>query len=144
MEQTNHVQLNLWAGEDRILREDFNADNVKTEAALAEVAEVQRTMEAVLNAGNLCKFHTMTYEGTDPGVPRNPLSLIFPKKPLVILIADLTGGGSSIFVRGDSGSSGASQTWDGNTFTYSCSFSNNQMTENGHTYQVIALMTDQA
>ena len=144
MEHTRDYELTIWNAEDRIMREDFNEDNTKTEAALAEVAEAQKAMETALNSGNLCKFHTMTYEGTDPGVPRNPLSLIFPKKPLVILIADLTGGGSSIFVRGDSGSSGASQTWNGNTFTYSCSFSNNQMTENGHTYQVIALMTDQA
>lgn len=144
MQKTTNYQLNQWDKTDRIQMEDFNADNAKIEQALAEQAGVQKAMETALNSGNLCKFHTMTYEGTDPGVPRNPLSLLFPKKPLVILIADLTGGGSSIFVRGDSGSSGASQTWDGNTFTYSCSFSNNQMTENGHTYQVIALMTDQA
>lgn len=142
MKKTTNYQLNQWEKDDRIQMEDFNADNLKTEQALVDQAEAQKVLEAVINAGDWCKIHTLTYEGAEPAVPRNPLSLTFPKKPLVILITDLTAGGSSIFVRGDSGSSGASQTWDGNTFTYSCSFSNNQMTENGHTYQVIALMTD--
>lgn len=36
MNQTPNYQLNLWEGEDRILREDFNADNAKIEAALTE------------------------------------------------------------------------------------------------------------
>ena len=34
MNQTPNYQLNLWEGEDRILREDFNADNAKIEAAI--------------------------------------------------------------------------------------------------------------
>ena len=35
MEHTSNYNLSQWAGEDRILREDFNADNAKIEAALA-------------------------------------------------------------------------------------------------------------
>ena len=38
MRKTEHYQLNLWDAEDAILREDFNADNEKIEAALAEIA----------------------------------------------------------------------------------------------------------
>ena len=37
MEHTNNYNLSQWAGEDRILREDFNADNAKIEAALDAV-----------------------------------------------------------------------------------------------------------
>lgn len=36
---TEHYQLNQWEGSDRIMREDFNADNRKTEEALTELAE---------------------------------------------------------------------------------------------------------
>ena len=35
MEQTGKYGLSQWDAEDRILREDFNADNAKIEAALA-------------------------------------------------------------------------------------------------------------
>lgn len=39
MNTTEHYQLNQWDGSDRIMREDFNADNRKTEEALTELAE---------------------------------------------------------------------------------------------------------
>ena len=37
MEQTNNYGLNQWDQQDRILREDFNADNAKIEAALSTI-----------------------------------------------------------------------------------------------------------
>lgn len=39
MEHTSNYNLSQWAGEDRILREDFNADNAKIEAALQAATE---------------------------------------------------------------------------------------------------------
>lgn len=36
---TGNYQLSQWDGSDRIMREDFNADNRKTEEALTELAE---------------------------------------------------------------------------------------------------------
>ena len=38
MNQTNNYQLCQWDGEDRILRTDFNADNAKIDAAIADNA----------------------------------------------------------------------------------------------------------
>ena len=38
MQQTSHFQLSQWEGEDRILRENFNSDNAKVDAALADHA----------------------------------------------------------------------------------------------------------
>lgn len=35
MTSTEHLQLNQWAPEDRILRQDFNSDNAKVDAAVA-------------------------------------------------------------------------------------------------------------
>ena len=39
MNQTANYQLSLWEPEDRILMEDFNSDNSKIDAALAERLE---------------------------------------------------------------------------------------------------------
>ena len=35
---TEHYNLNQWAPEDRVMREDFNADNAAVDAALAGIA----------------------------------------------------------------------------------------------------------
>ena len=72
MNHTPNYQLNLWEGEDRILREDFNADNTKIEAALA-------------SAGN-CKIATGSYVGTGTYGASNPTSLTFEFQPLMILL----------------------------------------------------------
>ena len=39
MEKTSQYQLNQWAAEDRILREDFNRDNANVEAGLVALGE---------------------------------------------------------------------------------------------------------
>ena len=39
MKKTTNYQLNQWDATDRILREDFNADNAKIDAAIAAVRE---------------------------------------------------------------------------------------------------------
>lgn len=36
---TAHYQLNQWEPTDQVLRTDFNADNAKVDAALADLAE---------------------------------------------------------------------------------------------------------
>lgn len=52
---TEHYQLNQWDGSDRIMREDFNADNRKTEEALTELAEAmnQKADQAEMEARQL-------------------------------------------------------------------------------------------
>ena len=52
MNTTEHYQLNQWEGSDRIMREDFNADNRKTEEALTELADTvaQKIGQAEMNA----------------------------------------------------------------------------------------------
>lgn len=37
--QTEHYQLSLWEAADQVLRTDFNTDNAKVDAALADLAE---------------------------------------------------------------------------------------------------------
>ena len=44
--QTANYQLNQWEAEDKVLRTEFNADNAKLDAALAELAADYRETEA--------------------------------------------------------------------------------------------------
>ena len=49
MEKTTHYELNQWAGEDRIMRVDFNADNEKLDAALYQLSQAQTAQGTALD-----------------------------------------------------------------------------------------------
>ena len=111
---TNHTPnyaLCQWAKSDQVKMEDFNADNVKIDAALnaqaealdgkADASELEglvQTVNALSNTvsgqastlskkGN-CQIYTTTYVGTGPYGSGNPNRLTFPGKPLLVLITD--------------------------------------------------------
>ena len=73
MNQTSNYQLNQWDAEDRILREDFNADNAKIETALAGMAGTLTEHAAALAAVGNCKIVYGSYTGKGtcggPGFP---------------------------------------------------------------------------
>ena len=92
MEHTEYHQLCLWDPEDRILREDFNSDNAKTEAALADLTE------AVAGCGN-CKIEYGSYTGTGNYSSAHPNSLTFSGQPLLVLVADTTRGSFLLMMR---------------------------------------------
>ena len=109
MEQTGNYQLNLWEGEDRILQEDFNADNVKMEAT-AQAAMASK-------CGN-CQIYHGSYVGT--GSSTNILT--FPKKPMFITImgsnmwlVTVQGAPVSIAKNAGAGSGKSYATWSGNS-----------------------------
>lgn len=52
MNTTDNYQLSQWDGADRILREDFNADNRKTEEALASLRQEMQQQIDELKAAN--------------------------------------------------------------------------------------------
>ena len=57
MEQTEQFQLSQWAAEDRILREDFNSDHAKVEAAiLGRLGAVEEIQSAAPEAGSARQF----------------------------------------------------------------------------------------
>ena len=145
MEQTTKYQLNQWAGEDRILREDFNADNAKLEQALAEQAAI------LAGCGN-CKIWTTRYTGTGTFGNDNPTKIKFPHKPALFFILQ----GKSLFVSaGDRDSVWVSTTvtnspviittalsWAGTeasmVSTHSTYGANYQANSNNATYLVVA------
>ena len=72
---TTNYQLNQWAKSDRILMDDFNADNAKIDAALAAHAA------ALAGCGN-CKIEFGSYTG-DGTVG---LALTFSARPVAVFI----------------------------------------------------------
>ena len=65
--QTANYQLNQWEPTDQVLRTDFNADNAKLDAALAEKAEVE-TVSALQTAVEAAGL-TVPVIGIKPSAP---------------------------------------------------------------------------
>ena len=86
MNQTTNYQLSQWDAGDRILREDFNANNAKLEQALAAQAEAQNALQAALaNCGN-CSISISSYTGTGTSGSSNPTKISFSRKPTAFMI----------------------------------------------------------
>ena len=82
MQQTSHYQLNQWDAEDRIQRTDFNSDNAKVDAVLAEqAADLSAQAVKLAKCGN-CQLYYTTYTGTSNW--NNDCT--FPQKPLFISV----------------------------------------------------------
>ena len=73
MTKTTNYQLNQWGENDYVRRADFNADNQKIDAALA-------------NAGN-CKIKFGSYVGTGTAGTSNPVTLNFDIEPVLVILA---------------------------------------------------------
>ena len=87
MQQTSHYQLNQWDAEDRIQREDFNADNMKTDQALAQQRdELVALTAAVAKCGN-CRIVYGSYVGNDQYGSSNQNTLTFDGTPLLIVLS---------------------------------------------------------
>ena len=136
MEQTSKYGLSQWDAEDRILREDFNADNAKIEAALEAQAA------AIANSGN-CRIVQGSYVGKGTNGPNNAITLTFNGKPMVLFVSGLL---SMTALRGaayGTTNSGAITitTWRENSVSwYSDQAADIQMNSSGKTYQYIALI----
>ena len=70
MTKTTNYQLNQWAKSDRIMMDDFNADNAKIDAALAGAA----------------KIATGSYTGTGEYGSAHPTTLTFAFAPKAIIL----------------------------------------------------------
>ena len=68
MEKTSQYQLNQWAAEDRILREDFNRDNANVEAGLVALGErvtaEETARQAAVSAEQNAREQAVTAEQT--------------------------------------------------------------------------------
>ena len=88
MQKTTNYQLNQWAKSDRILMDDFNADNQKIDAALA----------------GMPKMTLGTYIGNGTKGQSHPTSLTLPFTPQFLAVFPPTGGCRLLCPCGASGS----------------------------------------
>ena len=79
MNHTANYRLSQWDPEDRILREDFNGDNLKIDAALAAQTA------ALAKLGN-CQIWTGSYTGDGQCGDAHPTRISFPARPLFVAI----------------------------------------------------------
>ncbi len=151
MNKTQNYQLSQWEKSDKVLMEDFNADNAKIDAALKAEADARTGAVAAL-AGQMsgkgnCRIWSTTYTGaTLEGSSR---TVTFPGRPLFAIFCDLSGGLFYIIGYGAtnahsySGGNGrfCEVSWSGNSVTLSHPRSSlSCMDENGKAYLVVALI----
>ena len=86
MTKTTNYQLNQWAKSDRVMMDDFNADNTKIDAALKANADTAAAASAAVALCGNCKIETSTYTGTGSAGASSPTTLTFPKKPTAVIV----------------------------------------------------------
>ena len=134
MTKTEHYQLNQWDAADRVLREDFNSDNAKIDAAIESV----RTAALQLFVGS--------YTGTGTYGSSHKNTLTFSKAPLLLFIAGdrvmWTLQGSSIAqVAWSNSGETISVTWSETGLSWYADNVYVQMNNSGTTYRYIALVS---
>lgn len=143
MEQTSNYQLNQWAESDRILRTDFNSDNAKIEAALADLTE------AVAGCGN-CQIVYGSYVGAGNYGSTHPNSLTFSGQPLLVLVLDDRLGAIAALVHGAPCATlmyprdnirEMDLVWSGNSVSWNSDSTVNQMNVSTRHYYFIAFMS---
>ena len=144
MKQTAKFKLSQWDAADRILMQDFNADNLKIETALAAHA-------AALTARGNCRMETFTYTGTGKCGADNPTKITFSGRPDFFIvfgsqsIAMAFWGEARIvsltYTSGQSYSFGGRTlpvTWSGNQMTLQTDYMESQLNFTNAVYHVAA------
>ena len=160
-QKTEHYELNQWLATDQVLRTDFNADNAKIDAALADKAEAA-TVEALSSTvaghttqlgqlGN-CQIEHFTYVGNGANGNGNPRGITFPRPPLLFFIRSEDGigmgsrlhtGMTAAFQGSGSGAvSSLPLTWSGNTARLISWSDALDFNRNGDTYHVFAFYAE--
>ena len=100
---TNHTpnyQLSQWERTDRVLMEDFNADNAKIDAALGTLAgqvsgKADASALAAVSQSRNCKAEITIYIGTGVSGENAPSSVNFSRIPMFIHVGGPEGSGFS-------------------------------------------------
>ena len=86
MEQTANYGLNQWDAGDRIMMEDFNADNAKVDQALAEQEAALAEHTAALALRGNCQIWAGSYVGAGSYGSGKETVVTFPFSPAFICI----------------------------------------------------------
>lgn len=150
--QTPNYALNQWERDDRILMEDFNADNAKIDAALAALesgkaeAASLAALRAVVAGKGSCQVVTGQYTGYGQYGQSNPNSLTFEKPPVLVLVSGtntlvMARGGSRGYVLQNGTSERIEVSWSGDSLSwYSARDSVYQMNTAGMVHYYVAFL----
>ena len=109
MQHTQNYQLSRWEKDDRIMMEDFNADNEKIDAALAAKADAEdvtalgESVNAALGSGgHNCRIICGSYTGTGTYGAASPTSLTTGFAPVLVIVQNTENVGydPAILIRG--------------------------------------------
>lgn len=155
MNKTQNYQLSQWEKSDRVLMEDFNADNAKIDGALkaeadARAAETAALRAAITKFGN-CRIETQTYTGTGKCGADNPTRITFPAMPTFFVVfggrSVAMGFGGEDYITSITHTSGQSYsfgcssynvTWAGNQMTLQSSYMESQLNATNTLYHVVS------
>ena len=124
MTKTTNYQLNQWAKSDRLMMDDFNADNLKVDSALAALGE------AIAAAP---KIAVGSYTGSGSCGASSPRTLTFAFQPKLVIVVEnswdylkagtalISGQSLSAGIGGGTSSGaclGLTVSWSGNSVTW--------------------------
>ena len=153
--QTPNYALNQWERDDRVLMEDFNADNAKIDAALGEhgknIADLLQVAALAPKHGN-CNIETFSFVGA--GLTEAGKTIRFSRKPLFFLACGSPfsgvlfgfGAGSTAYYLGYRSGGGnytvyylqSGVSWSGNQITINDRDISLAMDRQDQVYQVVA------
>ena len=110
MTKTTNYQLNQWAKSDRVMMDDFNADNTKIDAALKANADAAQALQSgkadaqtvsalaknLGAAGHNCRVAFGSYVGDGNVGQAAPTTLASPFYPVLVLVQRVISGNNSI------------------------------------------------
>ena len=155
MEQTPNYALSQWDEQDRILREDFNANNAKVEQALAEQADTLAQHTAALAKCGNCKIVYGSYTGTGTYESSGANTLSFEHKPIFLAIMPQSSsdnaanhffavrGGGYAYTYSENFNSINMITWGDRTVRWYSYNATHQYNKSGSTYHYVALLVDE-
>ena len=165
--KTPNYQLNQWEATDSFLRNDFNEDNAKIDAAIMavknEAAEAlngyKASVDAALAAAGNCRVTSGSYTGKGTYGSSNPTKLTLPFEPKLVVIvrgrytassgsagyfpssfAIFVKGASSISVVGDGEHNSCNFNMEGTQLLLRSDYGpESQFNTNGTTYHYVAI-----
>lgn len=150
---TPNYNLSQWERSDKVLMEDFNADNTKIDTALAAKADksalnslsstVSGHTAALAGKGN-CRVAHFTYTGNGNSGGSNPTVIRFSGKPLFVAIYNSQAivlaayGVNTLYYGLGGGTQALSASWSGNSMSVYGTDPYVQMNAKNSVYSVLA------
>lgn len=94
--KTPNYQLSQWERDDRVLMEDFNADNTKIDGVLKTLAtqvagkaaqSIVNTLSSKVNKCGNCAIEILTYTGTGTFGENSPTVINFSVRPDIFILS---------------------------------------------------------